>query len=188
MVQALEKSLTLEEFLKLPETQPATEYINGKAIQKPMPQGQHSRFQGKLVTQVNEIAETPKIAMAFPELRCTFGGRSIEPDVSVFAWDRIPVDEEGNIANVFTSAPDWVIEILSPGQSPTLVIRNILHCLDHGCPVGWMLAPEDRSLFIYPSGQQPLFIDDLDAVLPVPELVAGWKVTLSELWAWLKVR
>lgn len=27
--------LTLEEFLKLPETKPASEYINGEIIQKP---------------------------------------------------------------------------------------------------------------------------------------------------------
>jgi Uma2 family endonuclease len=30
--------LTLNEFLDLPETKPAAEFINGKVIQKPMPQ------------------------------------------------------------------------------------------------------------------------------------------------------
>lgn len=42
MVNSPTKPLTLEEFLKLPETKPSSEYINGKIIQKPMPQGQHS--------------------------------------------------------------------------------------------------------------------------------------------------
>jgi len=32
------QKLTLEEFLKLPETKPASEYIGGQIIQKPMPQ------------------------------------------------------------------------------------------------------------------------------------------------------
>ncbi len=36
MVQTPSKILTLEEFLKLPETEPASEYINGHIIQKPM--------------------------------------------------------------------------------------------------------------------------------------------------------
>jgi Uma2 family endonuclease len=36
MVQSPEKNLTLEEFLKLPETKPASEYINGQILQKPM--------------------------------------------------------------------------------------------------------------------------------------------------------
>lgn len=69
--------LTLEEFLKLPETKPASEYINGEIIQKPMPKGRHSRLQGKLCAVVNEVAENQKIAYAFPELRYSFGDRSI---------------------------------------------------------------------------------------------------------------
>ena len=42
MVQSPLKSLTLEEFLELPETKPASEYIDGAIRQKPMPQGKHS--------------------------------------------------------------------------------------------------------------------------------------------------
>ena len=56
-----------------------------------------------------------------PELRCTFGCRSIVPDIVVFSWARIPVDDNGDIANVFDSHPYWTIEILSPGQNQTLV-------------------------------------------------------------------
>ncbi len=42
MVQTPVRQITLEEFLKLPETKPASEYISGQVIQKPMPQGHHS--------------------------------------------------------------------------------------------------------------------------------------------------
>jgi Uma2 family endonuclease len=116
MVQTPSKNLTLETFLKLPETKPASEYINGQIVPKPMPQGKHSKLQGKLVTTINGKVEDQKIAQAFPELRCSFGGRSIIPDIAVFAWARIPTDENGDIANIFTAAPDWSIEILSPNQ------------------------------------------------------------------------
>jgi len=139
MVQVPEKTVTLEEFLKLPETKPASEYIDGQIIQKPMPQGKHSIIQGESVTAINAVVKKQRIAHAFPELRCTFGGRSIVPDVSVFAWNRIPVDETGDIANVFPICPDWTIEILSPDQRPTKVTGNILHCLNHGCQMGWLI-------------------------------------------------
>ncbi|WP_421657807.1 Uma2 family endonuclease [Leptothermofonsia sp. ETS-13] len=95
-------------------------------IQKPTPQGKHSKLQGKLVTAINQIVEDRKIALAFPELRCTFGGRLIVPDVSVFAWDRIPVDDNGEFTNVFPICPDWTIEILSPDQSPTKVTSKLV--------------------------------------------------------------
>jgi len=42
MVQTPVKPLTLEEFLKLPETKTACEFIDGEIVQKPMPQGKHS--------------------------------------------------------------------------------------------------------------------------------------------------
>src|SRR6478672_8787024 len=101
MLQITAKYLTLEEFLKLPETEPASEYINGQIIQKPMPQGEHSAIQTELAPAINLVVKPKKIARAFSELRCTFGGRSIVPDISVFLWDRIPRDENGEIANVF---------------------------------------------------------------------------------------
>lgn len=75
------QSLTLEEFLKLPETKPASEFVNGEIILKPMPQGEHSLLQGELCEAINQVAKSQRVAIAFPELRCTFGGESIIPDV-----------------------------------------------------------------------------------------------------------
>jgi Uma2 family endonuclease len=187
MVQIPEKTITLEEFLKLPETKPASEYINGQVIQKPMPQGKHSKLQGKLVTAINQVVEDQKIALAFPELRCTFGGRSLVPDVAVFSWDRIPVDENGDIGNVFPICPDWTIEILSPDQSPTKVIGNILHCLNNGCQMGWLIDPDERSLLIYPSGQQPEFLQGANELIPVPALTADLQLTVGDILSWLKL-
>ncbi|HEY9301995.1 MAG TPA: Uma2 family endonuclease, partial [Phormidium sp.] len=77
------KFVTVEEFLKLPETKPAAELIKGEIIQKPMPQGEHSVLQGELCEAINRVTKAQKIAYAFPELRCTFGGDSIVPDVGV---------------------------------------------------------------------------------------------------------
>ena len=58
MVQALSSpviktSLTLEVFLAMPETTPASEFIDGDIVQKPMPQGKHSAVQSEFVPIVN---------------------------------------------------------------------------------------------------------------------------------------
>ena len=44
MTPTLHKLISLAEFLKLPETEPANEFIDGRIYQKPMPQGKHSRL------------------------------------------------------------------------------------------------------------------------------------------------
>ncbi len=185
MVQAPPK-ITLEEFLQLPETKPASEYINGQVIQKPMPQGKHSKLQGELITAINAITKPQKTALAFPELRCTFGGCSIVPDVTLFAWQRIPVDENGDIANVFPIAPDWTIEILSPDQSQTKVTGNILHCLNYGSQLGWLLDPDEKSVLVYPAKQQTRLLTQTD-LLPIPDLVADLRLTVADLFNWLKL-
>lgn len=185
MVKALVKKITLEEFLKLPETKPANEYLDGQIVQKPMPQGKHSIIQAESIIVINAVTKPQKIAKAFPELRCTFGGRSIVPDVAVFTWDKIPVDESGDVANMFSIAPDWTIEILSPDQSQTKVTGNILHCLNHGCKLGWLIDPEDEFVLVYPAKQQPQLYQE-QALLPVPDFIQ-LQLTVADIFSWLKL-
>lgn len=184
--------ITLDRFLGQPETKPASEYIDGSIYQKPMPLGQHSRLQLKSCNAINAVTEDKQIALAFPELRCTFGGRSIVPDVAVFQWTQLPMNTEDEIENVFSTAPDWVIEILSPDQSPIRVISNILHCLKHGTAMGWLLFPKERSLLIFQRDRQPLEINDninSNEKLLVPDfLSAELNLTINQVFSWLKLR
>lgn len=106
MGQTLIQPLSLEMFLQLTETEPGSEFIKGTITQKPMAQGQHSAIRVELGTTINAILRSPKIARAFPELRCTFSEKSIIPDLAVFTWERIPRTETGKVANVFLTAPD----------------------------------------------------------------------------------
>ena len=179
------ESLTLEEFLKQPETKPASEYINGDIVRKPMPKGKHSRLQLRLCNCINDVAESLKSAYAFPELRCSFGVRSIVPDVAVFNWSRTPFDADGEAPNDFPVSPDWTIEILSPEQSSNRVTGNILYCLDHGCQLGWLIDPEDRSILVFHPNQQPELLQG-DARLPV---LAGidLELTVAQVFGWLKM-
>lgn len=185
MVQIPAKSLTLEEFLKLSETEPASEYIDGEIIQKPMPQGKHSAIQTELSTAINAVVKSQRIARAFSELRCTFAGRSIVPDVSVFVWDRISRNENGEIANVFPLAPDWAIEILSPEQSQTKVTKKILHCLKYETQMGWLIDPDEKTVFVYTPNQQPEVFEEPGEQLPVPSLANELHLSVGELFNWL---
>jgi Uma2 family endonuclease len=185
MVQIPAKSITLEEFLKLPETKPASEYIDGDIIQKAMPQGEHSVIQTELSPAINLVLKPKQIARAFCELRCTFGGRSIVPDISVFLWGRIPRQENGGVANVFSIAPDWTIEILSPNESQTKVTKNILHCLKHGTQMGWLIDPEEKSVFVYLPDRAIAFYDEPEIRLPVPEFAKDFNLTVEGLFSWL---
>jgi Uma2 family endonuclease len=186
MTVAKPASLSLEEFLRQPETKPASEYIEGEVIQKPMPKTRHSRLQGKLINAINGVTEAKQIAYAFPELRCTFGGRSIIPDVAVFRWHHIQLDaQEEPLDNVLV-APDWTIEILSPDQSSNRVVGNILHCLKHNCRLGWLLDPDDRSVLIFQPQQQPELFHREDKLIVLEGVEVD--LTVSQIFSWLKMK
>lgn len=164
MTQASSKPLTLEDFLELPETKPASEFVDGKIIQKPMPKGKHSRLQHRLCSEINDSAEAQKIAYAFPELRCSFGTRSVVSDIAVFYWHRIAFDAEGEPEDDVSTYPDWVIEILSPNQRPNRVIDNVVYCLNAGSQLGWLVDPEDRTVTIYQPDALPIFCEGMDTL------------------------
>lgn len=54
-------AITLKEFLKQPETKPASEYIDGAIVQKPMPKTRHVRLQGKLIQAINEVTGSQRL-------------------------------------------------------------------------------------------------------------------------------
>ena len=188
MVQTQPKPMTLEAFLALPETEPASDFINGQIIKKPMPQGKHSRLQDKFVNVINDTVEANKTACAFPELRCICGTNAVVPDISVFTWEHLPIDDNGEIANVFESAPDWMIEILSPGQRYAKVIRKIQCCLQHGTGIGWLIDPNDRAVLIHRPHKevQVILIDEPNTVLPMPDFMSELFYTIEDLFNLLK--
>ncbi|MDJ0734179.1 MAG: Uma2 family endonuclease [Nostocaceae cyanobacterium] len=177
---------TLEEFLQLTyiEESPAWEYINGKALQKPMGGGKHSLLQKSLVAGIDGVNSEYE---AFPELRCTVGNRSVVPDVVILARNQLPLDENGDIVSTgINFAPPWVIEILSPDQSQTKVTGNILHCIKHGTKLGWLVDPNERSILVYQPNSLPDLLSGAD-ILPVLEGVSI-TLTVDDVFAWLKRR
>jgi Uma2 family endonuclease len=92
-----------------------------------MSPGKHSRLQTRWPNVINQILEPSRLGSAFTELRCTYpagsrssgyGGRSLVPDITVFAWARLPLNAAGEVENQLAIYPGWTIEILSPDQRP----------------------------------------------------------------------
>ncbi len=178
--------ISLEEFLQLPETKPASEYINGEVNQKPMPKSKHSRLQIKICNAINGVTEGERIAYAFPELRCNFGGRSIVPDIAVLRWEQIEFDRGGEPVDDVYVAPDWMIEILSPEQRANRVIEKILYSLNYGCQVGWLLDTSDRSILTFTPNQAPqLWVGGDRPLLPA---FISLELATDQIFNWLKMQ
>ncbi len=186
MVRSIQSpsKISLEEFLLLPETKPASEYVDGQIYQKAMPQGKHSTLQIKFSSAINQVGQPQKLAFAFPELRGTFGESAVVPDLAVFEWSRIPLNSQEEIENKFEIAPDWIIEILSPDQSSTRVIKKILFCLKNKTKLGWLIDPEEKLVLVFKPQQQPEAKENQD-ILPVIDVLSDLQMSANDLFGLL---
>lgn len=181
-----QQRMTLEEFLKLPEEEPALEFEEGMVTQKVAPQGRHSALQFAVADYFNRQASPGKLARAFPELRATFAGRSVVPDVAVYLWERIPRDASGRIADVFREPPDLVVEIASPDQRVTALVRRCLWYVANGVRLVLLIDPDDESVLVFRPGAQPVALRAGDT-LDFGELIPGAQLGVQELFDTLRL-
>ncbi len=179
------ETVSLEEFLELPEDKPALEYIDGTVRQKMSPKGQHSALQSEFSERINRHARPAEVARAFTELRTTFAGSSRVPDVAVYRWDRIPRTPDGRVANDFLVPPDSAIEIVSPGQSMSSLVRRSLWYVGNGVQLALAVDPDDESIFAcHPGGTITAWhgADRID----LGELLPDFALTAAELFSSLR--
>jgi Uma2 family endonuclease len=177
-----QQRMTLEEFLELPEEEPALEYEDGVVTQKVPPQGKHAALQLAISELINRSSRPAKIALALPELRATYGGRSRVPDIAVYRWERIPVDATGEIANDFREPPDIAIEIVSPGQSTNQLVLRCLSFVEQNVRAALLVDPAHKSVLIFRPGAVPIGLHQND-VVDLADIVPGLTVSIGEIFA-----
>jgi Uma2 family endonuclease len=179
--------MTLEEFLKWPriDEQPYLEYINGRYEVKVSPQRKHSAIELELAWALAQFAKPSALGKAYPELRCTFAGRSIVPDIVFQLKANIPRDDKGEVLNECFIPPDIHIEIRSPDQSPKKTREKLEHSIANGCPLGWYIDPERRTIDVYRPGQPPERLA-ADGSLDGAPVLPGFRLPAAEVFGWLK--
>jgi Uma2 family endonuclease len=175
------RRMTLDEFLALPEAEPAFEYVDGVVTQKVSPQGEHVLLQLRFADRVNAFTEPTRSALALPELRTTYAGLSRVPDVAIYLWHRIPRQPNGRIASRFTEPPDIAVEIVSPDQTATDLVSKCIWYVKNGVRIALLADPDRDTVLRFRPDALPDVLTgddriDLDEVLP------GFELTVSQLF------
>jgi Uma2 family endonuclease len=181
--------LTLEEFLRLPniEEAPALEFIDGRVVRKAMPKKKHSLLTVELSIHLNNFARPARLGLAFGELRCTFAGRSIVPDLVFLLTEHIELDPDGSITDETNVPPDLHVEILSPDRSIRDTHAKLLHSTANGCPLGWFINPYKKTIEVYRPGRTPERLGE-DGMLEGEPVLPGFRLPVAEVFGWLNWR
>ncbi|MGI8828080.1 MAG: Uma2 family endonuclease [Chloroflexota bacterium] len=178
-------TMTLEQFLQLPEGEPPFEFAEGVVTQKVSPKGQHSALQAELLERLSQGGRQGHRARAFPELRITFAGAARVPDIAVYRRERIPRDEQGRIANDFYEPPDIAIEIASPEQSVNGLVRKCLWYVANGVSLALLVDPADESVLACDATGRITVWSATDRI-DLGAIVPDFELTVEELFASLR--
>lgn len=173
--------LTLEEFLRRPETKPASEYDDGEVYRKPIPSTWHGYIQRLLSYVLTLYLKAHQIGDAGSEIRCVFGPhggrRAYVPDYLFIRG--VPLGF-GPVNGSWQGPPDLAVEILSPDDRMTRVLRKLNFYLRHGVRVVWVIDPENRTITTMTSDGVVLVLHE-DDTLTGGDVLPGFSVPVREL-------
>ncbi len=183
---ATRSGLTLERFLKMEETKPASEYACGEPFQKPMPDIPHAAIQFFLAVVLGPYLKQTGIGRAFTELRCIFGPpgreRTYVPDLTYVAMARLP-SQLGRHLHV---APDLAIEILSPDQHRPQFLDKIHFYLLYGVRLVWVIDPATATVVVQTPGEEARVLGSGDT-LDGGDVLPGFSVAVDDIFAQMQM-
>lgn len=144
---AQQRDYTIDDIYNLPEGQRA-ELIDGQIYYMAPPSTRHQRLLNFINTEINmyiranngkcEVFPAP-FAVFLIEDNTTY----VEPDISVICDPHKITDSGCN------GAPDWIIEIISPGNPAHDYVRKLNLYLDAGVREYWIVDPRNQKIFVY---------------------------------------
>ena len=138
------KTLTYEEWLTLPEVEGVEEVVNGQMRKMPPNKWNHSRVVEALARQLRarlKPEETHVITSVFGLVVRSEPLALRVPDLAVFHADRV-VEREGYIH----SAPELVVEVLSPANTRSERSEKLQDYESLGVPEVWVVSPEAETV------------------------------------------
>lgn len=144
-------SYTEDDYYNLPESVRA-ELIDGQFYLMAAPGRLHQRISSELYTTINNYIKSNKgkcEAYYAPFAVKLFDDRKniVEPDISVIC-DRDKLTDKG-----CTGAPDWIIEIVSPGNPGHDYVKKLNLYMDAGVREYWIVDPQMRRILVYLFGE-----------------------------------
>ncbi|HKW45323.1 MAG TPA: Uma2 family endonuclease [Candidatus Eremiobacteraceae bacterium] len=149
----------------LPETKPALEWVNGRALQKMSPRRKHGLAQSRFVAALDSWAQTQDCGTVATEweFRIAPPGevrRPLVPDVAYLSYAQIPLDriDEADIPRV---APDAVVEVISPGDRMRDIEEKTRVYLASGTSVIFLVDTDSQTVTARDAAASVVFgIDD----------------------------
>lgn len=147
MALPMQEFYSEEDYYNIPEDTRA-EIIDGRIYYQAAPSRVHQKILSELHITIGQYIKSKGGSCQIypaPFAVKLFGDRTtiVEPDISVIC-DNSKLTDRG-----CTGAPDWIIEIISPGTASHDYIRKLNLYADAGVHEYWIVDPLEQAVFVY---------------------------------------
>ncbi len=178
MELAEENKFTIENIYSLPEGKRA-ELVDGNLYMMAPPNRRHQELVGALYRVIgNHIASKGSSCIPYVAPFAVFLSKDdknyVEPDISVVC-DKSKLTDRG-----CEGAPDWIIEVVSPGSQKMDYMIKLFKYRTAGVKEYWIVDPKDETVAIYGFAK-----DDMEKYTFQDKIVregeTGFSVCMAEL-------
>ncbi len=175
-------TLTPEEFEWLPDHK-GFELIDGYLREKAMG-AESSEIQSEFHYLIRAWLRSNPIGKVY-DSECMYRcfprnpDRIRKPDVSFLRRERVPGGRSP--VGVFTVRPDFVVEVLSPGDTVFDVEDKLADYHSAGIPLIWVVSPNTRTVRVRRPGEREVEFTEADELTGDPVL-PGFRVKIADLF------
>jgi Uma2 family endonuclease len=183
MALAQNKIYTVDDIYALPDGMRA-ELINGQIYNMAPPNRRHQHISGELFATIRDyIRSNHGSCLTYVAPFAVFLNKDtrnyVEPDVSVIC-DPSKLDDNGCVG-----APDWIIEVVSPGSVRMDYVIKLFKYRDAGVREYWIVDPTKDRVTVYnfdPSNEDNENIGEYSFTDDIPSgIYPGFTINFSQL-------
>jgi Uma2 family endonuclease len=178
-----EKLITAEELWRMVEPQDGSRYelFQGELIQVAAAGGRHEACCAAICWMLHEYAKDRSAGYAVSNNTGVLTERDpdtvLAPDLAYWSRQHLAELPEG-FAEV---PPDLAVEVVSPGDSQSYVHRKVLHYLDHGVALVWIVDPKTRTVTVYRSRQDVCILAEAEEIAG-GDILPGFSCRVGEFF------
>ena len=174
--ESIPTTMTLEEFLE--NDIPGYEYVEGKLIPMSPATRRHGRISISIIRYLDRhVYENGLGELYTAETIFQVGEHVMKPDVAFVSTSRLDVDED----KTFPIPPDLAIEVVSPSDVHSRIVRKAFDYLDAGTQLVWVLDSVSKTVTVYCS-ESDIEILTREATLTGEDVVPGFACPVAQLF------
>ena len=175
--------VTAEQFYQMPYPDVRTELVDGEIVQMSPPGYEHGRICSRIDLKLRSFVEARSLGEVVTEVGFILRRNPDMvrgPDLAFISQAKL--EAHGGTSKFWRGAPDLAVEVLSPEDRTSEVLRKVGDYLEAGTRLVWVVDPETQTVSAY-RGLQQVRVYRIGEELPGEDVLPGFSLPVAQIFA-----